>query len=360
VSPARRAENIQHDIRLTCIHLPFGALVSEWRSGKHQHGAQTECVARRPPGKPSIPPRPASLKDETSKNEKREPKIDPMPDFWPPEKTISPDQFDFRRSDPDFPPSVRPRFSRFRIFPIFPDFRSSGGASNLSAPSRIAQELKWAGIDLLSLAYNHAVDWGVTGMLSTIHACKKAGIVGAGTGRDLEEARGPAFCEKDKGRVALISTSSPNSAPERAGLPKGSIPGRPGVNCIRMNYKYEVDHSTAEQLRALGKKLDVLTTNRDKPQEFNLIPFNGESDFAFVDGNTFEVRTSGHPKDVEGNLRAIEEARQMADIVIFAYHMELTDGAGAAGRKDLMCPNRRCRTSQHLLFVPPPMKSPPS
>jgi poly-gamma-glutamate capsule biosynthesis protein CapA/YwtB (metallophosphatase superfamily) len=212
---------------------------------------------------------------------------------------------------------------------------SAGGASSLSAPSRVAQDLKWAGIDMLSLAYNHAMDWGVAGMQSTIKACNRAGLVGAGTGMSLEEARGPAFCEKDKGRVALISASSPNSAPERAGLPKGSIPGRPGVNCIRMIYKYEVDHETAEQLRALGKKLNVLSTRNLPPQEFNIMPFNGESEFSFVDGNKFEVQTLGHPKDLEGNLRAIDEARQMADLVIFAYHMELTDGAGSAGRGDL-------------------------
>jgi poly-gamma-glutamate capsule biosynthesis protein CapA/YwtB (metallophosphatase superfamily) len=210
---------------------------------------------------------------------------------------------------------------------------SAGGASNLMAPSKIAEELKWAGIDMLSLAYNHAMDWGVPGMQSTMGACNRAGIVGAGTGMTLEEARGPSFCEKDRGRVALISASSPNSAPDRAGLPKGSIPGRPGVNSIRMIYKAEVDHEAAEQLRAIGKKLDLLSI-RSSSGEFRVMPFNGESEFSYVEGNKFEVNTLGNQKDIEGNLRAIDEAKQMADFVIFAYHMELTDGAGSAGRGD--------------------------
>jgi poly-gamma-glutamate capsule biosynthesis protein CapA/YwtB (metallophosphatase superfamily) len=212
---------------------------------------------------------------------------------------------------------------------------SAGGASFLMAPSKVAQDLKWAGVDVMSLAHNHCMDWGVPGMLATINACKRAGIVGAGTGMSLEEARGPAFVEKDKGRVALISISSPNSAPDRAGLPKGSIPGRPGANSLRMIFKYEVDHNAAEHLKEIAQKLNVLTTSGSAPQEFNLMPFNGESEFTFVDGNKFEVQTFGNQKDIEGNLRAIDEAKQMADLVMVAYHVELTDGAGSRGRGNL-------------------------
>ena len=72
-----------------------------------------------------------------------------------------------------------------------------GGAGYLIAEPRIAEDLKWAGIDMLSTAQNHSLDWGVVGLLSTIKACKKAGIAVAGTGRDLEEAREPVYLEKD-------------------------------------------------------------------------------------------------------------------------------------------------------------------
>jgi poly-gamma-glutamate capsule biosynthesis protein CapA/YwtB (metallophosphatase superfamily) len=211
----------------------------------------------------------------------------------------------------------------------------SSGSSFMIAEPRIAEDLKWAGVDIMSLAHNHSMDWGAPGVLSTIKACDAAGIAWAGTGRDLEEARSPAFVEKDKGRVALVSISSGNIASEWAGLPKGSIPGRPGINPIRVTMKYEVDHEAAEQLKAVGRKLGALRTFDAAPQDFDITPRqqSGQSSFAFVDGDKFEISTVGDPKDIQGNLRSIDTARQMADFVMVAHHCNLSEGA----RGDLPC-----------------------
>jgi poly-gamma-glutamate capsule biosynthesis protein CapA/YwtB (metallophosphatase superfamily) len=213
-----------------------------------------------------------------------------------------------------------------------------GRAGYLIADPRIAEDLKWAGVDMMSLGHNHSLDWGPEGMLSTIRACRRSGIVHAGTGRDLEEARGPAFLEKDKGRVALVSISSGNSAYEWAGLGKGPIPGRPGVNPLRATMRYELDHATAEQYKEGARKLGVLSVSRATPSEFNVTPgqqagATGFSSFTFVDGDKFGISTVGHPKDIEGNLRSIDAARQMADLVIVAHHNSLSEG----GRGDLPC-----------------------
>jgi poly-gamma-glutamate capsule biosynthesis protein CapA/YwtB (metallophosphatase superfamily) len=207
--------------------------------------------------------------------------------------------------------------------------KGNWGGSYMIAEPRIAEDLKWAGVDIMSLCQNHSMDWGAQGILSTIKAMEKAGIAHAGTGRDLEEARCPVYVEKDKGRVALVAISSGNTASEWAGLAKGSIPGRPGINPLRLNMRYEVDHSSAEQLKAIGKKLGVLRTSASAPQEFGITPGpqSGQSDFAFVDGDKFAISSFGHPKDIEGNLRAIDEAKQMADLVMVAHHCNISEGA---------------------------------
>src|SRR5579872_3259677 len=59
---------------------------------------------------------------------------------------------------------------------------SSGGAGYLVADPRIAEDLAWAGIDTMSVANNHSLDWGPEGLLATIKNCNKAGIAVAGTG----------------------------------------------------------------------------------------------------------------------------------------------------------------------------------
>jgi poly-gamma-glutamate synthesis protein (capsule biosynthesis protein) len=208
---------------------------------------------------------------------------------------------------------------------------SSGGAGYLVGTPQIAEDLKWAGIRVMSVAQNHSLDWGPQGMLATIKHCNAAGIAVAGTGHNLEEARSPTFLETDKGRMALVSIASGNSAFEWAGLPKGKTPGRPGVNPLRVRTVYQVPHATAEQLKAAGKGLGVLSDRAAARKEFNITPgaisgSNGYSGFTFVDGDKFEITTEGHPADIAGNLRSIDEAAKMADFVMVAQHNSTSEG----------------------------------
>jgi poly-gamma-glutamate capsule biosynthesis protein CapA/YwtB (metallophosphatase superfamily) len=213
--------------------------------------------------------------------------------------------------------------------------RNDWAGSFMISDPQVAKDLKWMGVDIMSLAQNHSHDWGPQGILSTIKTMEEAGIAHAGTGRDLEEARSPAFVEKDKGRVALISISSGNIATDRAGLAKGSIPGRPGMNPIRVHMRYEVDHETAEAMKAAGKKWGTLNISKNAPNEFNITPLRSfdESEFAFIDGNKFEIQNYGFQSDIEGNLRSIDEAKQMADLVMVAHHTNLWEDV----RGDLPC-----------------------
>jgi poly-gamma-glutamate synthesis protein (capsule biosynthesis protein) len=82
--------------------------------------------------------------------------------------------------------------------------------SFMMADPQIARDLKWAGIDIMSLAHNHSVDFGEAGILATIRHCRAAGLAVVGTGIDLEEAREPGYLETRHERVALISTTSGN------------------------------------------------------------------------------------------------------------------------------------------------------
>ncbi len=209
---------------------------------------------------------------------------------------------------------------------------SAGVASYMIADPKICKELKWAGIDVMSLAMNHSCDWGPEGIQSTIRHCEENGIAHAGTGMNLEEARAPCFFEKDKGRMAIVSLASGNNAYEWAGMPKGDIPGRPGVNPLRVSTRYEVDHAAAEQLRAIGKKLGVLSDKAAARKEFNITPNGGiggtgTASFSFVDGEKFDITSIGHPKDIAGNLRSIEEASKWADFVIVAQHNSTSEGS---------------------------------
>jgi poly-gamma-glutamate capsule biosynthesis protein CapA/YwtB (metallophosphatase superfamily) len=208
--------------------------------------------------------------------------------------------------------------------------------SFMMADPQIARDLKWAGIDIMSLAHNHSLDFGEVGITATIRYCKAAGLAVAGTGGDLEEAREPGYLETKHGRVALISTTSGNKPNEWASLAKGGMRGRPGINPLRVHFKYILEREAAEQMKAIARKLDVLRTAGTSTMS---VGFTGDEfsfqmpgdqstrgSNVFVAGDRFEIQSTCHKRDLEGNLRSIDEARKMADFVLVAHHFNIADG----------------------------------
>ena len=211
--------------------------------------------------------------------------------------------------------------------------------SYMMADGKIAEDLRWLGIDMMSLANNHSLDLGAKGLMSTRERCEQQGIGHAGTGRDLEEAREPAFVETARGRVALISVSSGNKQDEWAGLPKGTMPGRPGINPLRVDTRYHLDAQSAEELKSVSERLGILrlpgkrvagTAGRPMaPNEFKLA-FPGEQGSnaaqVFVEGaEECRVVTECNVRDLEANIRSVEEGAQMADLVMVAHHFNISE-----------------------------------
>lgn len=62
-----------------------------------------------------------------------------------------------------------------------------------------------AGIDVVSLANNHAVDFGPTALLDTIDRLDEAGVNHVGAGADAEAARAPALLITPAGIVAVLA-----------------------------------------------------------------------------------------------------------------------------------------------------------
>ncbi len=208
--------------------------------------------------------------------------------------------------------------------------RGQGIGSFMMADPVIAKDLKAAGMDIMSTAHNHSFDFGPEGLLATKKHCREAGIATAGTGLDLELASEPAYVEKPKGRVALVSASSGNQHFMWAGLPKGGLRGRPGVNPVRIEYEFVVDEPTANQLKQFGQNLSVSKpTKSDKPGAFGLL-LPGTQQWGevntFVVGDKFEINSRCNKRDLERNMRSIHEARTMADLVIVAHHFSVADG----------------------------------
>jgi len=85
--------------------------------------------------------------------------------------------------------------------PLSDDARHSGA---FRTPMAFADGLRWAGIDVVSTANNHALDAEGEGLLDTREALWKAGVAAVGSGRDLEDARRPFIIERDGMKIGFL------------------------------------------------------------------------------------------------------------------------------------------------------------
>ncbi len=73
-----------------------------------------------------------------------------------------------------------------------------------SDPSNIPA-LVYAGLDVVSLANNHTLDFGIPDLLDTIERVQKAGIKVVGVGKNISEARQPVIMERKGTRVGFLA-----------------------------------------------------------------------------------------------------------------------------------------------------------
>jgi poly-gamma-glutamate capsule biosynthesis protein CapA/YwtB (metallophosphatase superfamily) len=194
---------------------------------------------------------------------------------------------------------------------------AEAGWTWMRSPRFIIDELKWAGIDIVSHASNHSLDYSYGGLYSTWKALREAGLPYAGTGRNLGEARAPAYLETEKGRVALISMCSSFTGWARAGEVRPDMQGRPGLNPLR--FYYVVDAATLEMVKQLAVKLGWSVERYGKTYLVNPAGLY-LAITKFVEGDQPGVYTVANEDDAEGNLRVIRDARRQADWVLVHLH----------------------------------------
>ena len=203
---------------------------------------------------------------------------------------------------------------------------SSSGGTYMRAQPELVQEFVWAGIDMGSLANNHSGDYGPPAMLLTEKYVREAGMVAAGVGRSLAEAREAKFIETKDGRVALISLASTFPGHSMAGKSRDDIPPRPGLSPLRHIRTYEVTKDQLEGVRATMRDLKM-----NPPAEGTSLNFlRNRFELADAPG----VRTEPHPEDMAEIAMIVSNARRQADHVMVTIHAH----EGAPGPDSRMVP----------------------
>jgi poly-gamma-glutamate capsule biosynthesis protein CapA/YwtB (metallophosphatase superfamily) len=211
--------------------------------------------------------------------------------------------------------------------------RPSGlGGTYATVEPHLLEDLKWLGIDMLACGSTHADDYGPDGIMQTIRYLDEAGIVHAGSGRHLAEARAPGFLDTPLGRVALIATTAHFNAGGRAGAQRHDTLGYPGVNAVRHHGVYEVDPATMELARKLARAIAWDIEQARRAELADVTPEHGDGAFnllghMFVPGEKLGFKRYADESDIEENVRQVRHAREMADRVIVSMHTHDLGGA---------------------------------
>ncbi|MFC5501435.1 CapA family protein [Lysinimonas soli] len=144
------------------------------------------------------------------------------------------------------------------------------------APPRAVEVLRLLGADCVTLANNHALDFGAEALLDTLDHLHAAGIATVGAGADDVAAWTPVVCERDGIRIGIVGVT--DHPAEFA-----AATGRPGVAYA------DLRHGIPERLRATIAGIDadvVLVTPHWGP---NMIG----APLAFVREAATGLRTAG-------------------------------------------------------------------
>lgn len=215
----------------------------------------------------------------------------------------------------------------------YPAARSDG--AHFAAHSYVLDDLLKIGFNLFGCANNHALDYGVEGLLVTMEELEKRNMAYAGIGRNLTEARMPVYYNVSGGTVAMISCTSTFFIEDQAGEARPEVQGRPGSNPLKFDVEY---HITEEQMKVL-KQIDEDLGLGEHRREFIQLGFGSPPAdpeiFPFEDSNlrvagtlaanfrvsdTPGVKTKPNEKDMNEIIKWVKEAKARADVVILSLH----------------------------------------
>ena len=205
-----------------------------------------------------------------------------------------------------------------------------GGGGYLCAAPETLDIVKAYGLNMLSTANNHALDFSYDGTVRTLEYLDAAGLNHSGSGRNMYEAAMPVYLDTPNGRYALISCGTIYREYEMAGEQTRNMKGRPGINGLQYDEKYYI---LPEQMKVLKEIAAQTSINgaKDISRAEGFSPALKEGEFWFGGISFYEsdkpARTTTIKKrDLNRVLSMIEEARYFADYVIVSFHSHDLEG----------------------------------
>ena len=202
----------------------------------------------------------------------------------------------------------------------------SGGTWLTADPGCLADVAR-LGFNVLGFANNHTMDYSYGGLEDTLRFLRREGIAAAGAGQNLFEAARPAIVETPGGRAAVFAVCATFEDAARAGSQTESMPGRPGLNPLRVQTVYRVARPRAQALREAAARTGVNALRQAHRSQGFLPPLpEGTMEFGpvlleEVESEAQEGRFSrADERDVQRTLEGVRRARAACQAVVVLVH----------------------------------------
>ncbi len=210
-----------------------------------------------------------------------------------------------------------------------PSAQQSGGTYLRTTP-KVVEDLERFGFNMTTFNNNHAFDFSMEGFLSTLDVLDSSNMIHAGTGRSLAEASKPRYLETNAGRVALISVNTNFSLDMMAGEQTRRVPGRAGINGLRIEKYLRVTDREMAFVRELAEKTGINVSKNITIKEGYYAPTKENEemlgDLKFVLGDKCEFVMEVNRDDMERVKKEIFEAKLQADYIMVSIHSHQLSG----------------------------------
>jgi len=203
---------------------------------------------------------------------------------------------------------------------------------SMTGTKEVAADLKAMGFTLMNRAGNHLMDAGVEGIFETARLMDEAGLVYAGFGRNLDEARAPRFAETPKGRIGLVGMYSEiGGAQSRlaATYRVGITGGRSGLNALNLTRAIAV---SPDHLALLKRVKDGVFEHRTDYANPVRPPAGDSATSVEFFGTLYkagskpgELTYAMNPRDLQDNLKSIKNGKEYSDFMIATIHAHQGD-----------------------------------
>ncbi len=188
-----------------------------------------------------------------------------------------------------------------------------------SSPSNVSG-LVYAGIDIVSLANNHTIDYGLAGLQQTQSVLEANNILYSGAGTNSYEAYLPVFYSKSGQNIAFLRSS------DRTGQYNNAQPFlNAGYN--KPGFANFIPHYLSQQINTVREDADLIIVEIHSGSEYSLSPFGNDNYSEIIDNPDEDEDYSPLLKvpkegDIESRHFAIDAG---ADLVV-CHHPHITQG----------------------------------